>query len=88
MALPCPRCGAQNDNGIRACLNCGVNLGGPATTEVADARVSADLLGRYPIVRVLADGRMGRVYLVEQAMGTGSRRVAIKTLHIDQHADP
>ena len=35
---------------------------------------------RYRVLRVVAEGGMGIVYEAEQAMGEGSRRVAIKTL--------
>ncbi|HVJ16854.1 MAG TPA: protein kinase [Polyangiaceae bacterium] len=44
--------------------------------------------GRYHVTSVLGEGGMGVVYLAEQRMGDGVRKVAIKTLHRDLSSDP
>ncbi|MEM9072223.1 MAG: serine/threonine-protein kinase [Myxococcota bacterium] len=87
MARSCQRCGYDNTDEARFCLQCGAML----EVEVAqnsDPLLGKILLGRYRVVQVLGEGGMGKVYLAEQRMGTATRKVAIKTLHPELSTDP
>jgi eukaryotic-like serine/threonine-protein kinase len=68
----CPQCSGELSHPGDPCPHCGA--------LPPDALIGQELLGRYRIVRVLAEGGMGRVYLAEQAVGSISRRVAVKVL--------
>jgi eukaryotic-like serine/threonine-protein kinase len=54
----------------------------------AAALVGRVFAGKYKVEKLLGEGGMGCVYLAEQALGTGSRRVALKTLHAELSRDP
>ena len=45
-------------------------------------------VGKYRIVKQLGEGGMGCVYLAEQQLGSGTRKVALKTLHKHLSHDP
>lgn len=87
MAAPCQRCGYENTEEAKFCLQCGAMV----EIEVADPNdpmLGKVLLGRYRVIQVLGEGGMGKVYLAEQKMGTATRKVAIKTLHPELSTDP
>jgi serine/threonine-protein kinase len=46
-----------------------------------DPLIGRVLSGKYKVVQLLGEGGMGAVYVAEQALGTGTRKVALKTLH-------
>ncbi len=75
---PCPRCETPRPSGeARFCAHCGQRfdqVGGD------DPLIGSTLLGRYRVEVKLGEGSMGRVYLGEQRVGEGVRRVAIKVL--------
>ena len=73
--VECAHCKAELPEHGAACPHCGQ----PSLAE-PDELLGTSVLGRYRIVRMLAEGGMGRVYLAEQAVGTVLRRVAIKVL--------
>ncbi len=56
--------------------------------QTQDPLVGTTIGGKYTIVRLLGEGGMGAVYLGEQALGTSSRKVAVKTLHKHLSMDP
>jgi serine/threonine-protein kinase len=80
----CAHCQAELPENSTACPHCGK----PSLAEPDDL-IGSSVLGRYRIVRLLAEGGMGRVYLAEQSVGTVVRRVAIKVLRkqlgLDRH---
>jgi serine/threonine protein kinase len=58
----------------------------PAPDASGDAPADVSLVGKtlsnkYKVVKLLGEGGMGAVYLGEQPLGGGLRKVAIKTLH-------
>jgi serine/threonine protein kinase len=73
--VECAHCHAELPEDGAVCPHCG-----QPTQAEADDLIGSSVLGRYNIVRLLAEGGMGRVYLAEQAVGTVVRRVAIKVL--------
>ncbi|MDB4973722.1 MAG: serine/threonine protein kinase [Myxococcaceae bacterium] len=72
----CDRCHIDVPEAASRCTQCGGELTQPEPDELLGSLV----LGRYRVVRMLAEGGMGRVYLAEQSVGTVIRRVAIKVL--------
>lgn len=78
----CGQCGAEIVSEAARCPRCG------ATTHEHDELLGCEVLGRYRVVRRLAEGGMGRVYVAEQAIGTALRRVAIKVLRRQLSDDP
>ncbi|MEZ4390480.1 MAG: serine/threonine-protein kinase [Polyangiales bacterium] len=82
MNSDCLRCGtARPTPDTRFCPRCGSRLDAPVTV---DPLLGSTLLGRYKVVRTLGEGSMGRVYLGEQRVGAGARKVAIKILGSSQ----
>ncbi len=79
--IQCPNCNTQNRTGATYCNNCGAALPQPYVLLA----VGAVLQGRYKIVRVLASGGMGTVYLAEHIKLGGF--VAVKEL-IEQFNTP
>jgi serine/threonine-protein kinase len=77
-------CGQENRDGSKYCLRCGARLDADAATDPLIGRVLSD---RYRVVKVIAEGGMGRVYLAEQQLGTASREVAVKVLHATHSRD-
>jgi serine/threonine protein kinase len=69
----CSQCRADTPDDGAACIHCGGAL-------ALDELLGQEVLGRYRIVALLAEGGMGRVYRAEQSVGTVVRRVAIKVL--------
>ena len=69
----CEQCNLDLPESSERCPQCGGAL-------EPDELLGREVLGRYRIVRLLAEGGMGRVYLAEQSVGTVVRRVAIKVL--------
>ena len=92
--MQCSSCNAQFEAG-RFCPVCGkpVAAAEPApaaasSSTSADASETPDislvgktLSNKYRVVKLLGEGGMGAVYLGEQPLGGGVRKVAIKTLH-------
>ena len=75
---PCPRCAtARPSEDARFCARCGQRFD---ESDAADPLLGSVLLGRYRVTLKLGEGSMGRVYLGEQRVGEGVRRVAIKVL--------
>jgi serine/threonine-protein kinase len=75
---PCPRCATDRPSeDARFCARCGQRFD---TADAADPLLGSVLLGRYRVTLKLGEGSMGRVYLGEQRVGEGVRRVAIKVL--------
>src|ERR1700710_2054468 len=71
----CERCQIDVPDDVSSCPQCGSELGAEP-----DELLGREVLGRYRIVRMLAEGGMGRGYLAEQSVGTVVRRVAVKVL--------
>jgi serine/threonine protein kinase len=71
----CEHCGGVVPSESERCPHCG-----EAITPVPDELLGSEILGRYRLVKLIAEGGMGRVYLAEQAVGTVQRRVAVKVL--------
>lgn len=86
--MQCARCGAENQAGTRFCEQCGTPVD-PATgaatgpTPPGLPQIGSLVAGRYRIVRLLGEGGMGCVYAAEQSLGTTTRKVALKTLHLE-----
>jgi len=58
-----------------------------APGEERDELLGQVIFGRYRLVRILAEGGMGRVYVAEQSVGTITRPVAVKVLRQQLNAD-
>ena len=56
--------------------------------QAVDPLVGTVVAGKYTIVKQLGEGGMGCVYLAEQKLGSGTRKVALKTLHKHLSHDP
>jgi serine/threonine-protein kinase len=75
---PCPRCATPRPSDeARFCAHCGQHFD---QSDASDPLLGSVLLGRYRVTLKLGEGSMGRVYLGEQRVGEGVRRVAIKVL--------
>jgi serine/threonine-protein kinase len=88
MSDACPRCEAELSPGANFCARCGAQTSAEGATEAVDPLIGRLVLTRYRVVRQLATGGMGRVYLAEQAMGQATRPVALKTLRRELLGDP
>ncbi len=82
--MPTCSCGQDNRDRSKYCLKCGARLDVGASDDPLAGRILSD---RYRVVRRLAEGGMGRVYLAEQQLGTASREVAVKVLHASHSRD-
>ncbi len=71
----CPRCGKQAKDGIRFCPDCGAGL----ATWTGRLRAGDTLIERYTIVRPLARGGMGAVYIATDKR-LGDVPVAVKEM--------
>jgi serine/threonine protein kinase len=71
----CEQCGAEVPGDDATCAHCGA-----ARPDAQDELLGTEILGRYTLTKLLAEGGMGRVYLAEQAVGTVRRQVAVKVL--------
>jgi serine/threonine protein kinase len=69
----CEHCGATMPADAEKCPSCGEE-------RAPDELLGTEILGRYKLIKLIAEGGMGRVYLAEQAVGTVQRRVAVKVL--------
>jgi serine/threonine protein kinase len=69
----CEQCGAAMAADSETCPSCG-------EARAPDELLGSEILGRYRLIKLIAEGGMGRVYLAEQAVGTVQRRVAVKVL--------
>jgi serine/threonine protein kinase len=74
LGLPCARCGAHNRSRAQFCQQCGFRLGTPL------------LQNRYQILRPLAQGGMGAVYLAEDTQ-LFHRRCVVKEM-LTRHLSP
>jgi eukaryotic-like serine/threonine-protein kinase len=90
----CQKCGATRRAAERFCEQCGssfearVSITPAPLASPASALIGRVFAGKYKVEKLLGEGGMGCVYLAEQALGTGSRRVALKTLHAELSRDP
>jgi serine/threonine-protein kinase len=85
--MVCPSCQTPVDPSQRFCPACGTVIAA-AEGEQVDPFVGQILMGKYKVVRLLGEGGMGAVYEGEQALGTTTRKVAVKTLHAHLSKDP
>jgi len=85
--MECPSCEHPNVDNASYCAKCGLPL--PAQqTDDTDKMLGVVIKNTFRVVRLLGEGGMGRVYEVEQQMGTTTRKVAVKTLHPHLSQDP
>jgi tRNA A-37 threonylcarbamoyl transferase component Bud32 len=76
--MQCPSCQKAVEGNPPFCPSCGAPL--PAAPP-PDPLIGRTLAGKVRILQLLGEGGMGAVYVGEQAVGTGVRKVAVKTLH-------
>jgi serine/threonine protein kinase len=69
----CEHCGSEVPAENDSCPSCG-------EARAPDELLGSEILGRYKLIKLIAEGGMGRVYLAEQAVGSVQRRVAVKVL--------
>ncbi|HET9222896.1 MAG TPA: SUMF1/EgtB/PvdO family nonheme iron enzyme, partial [Roseiflexaceae bacterium] len=74
--MTCPICTAQLKDGARFCPSCGANVIHATTGQLAAGRVLAD---RYRVVRPIARGGMGAVYLAADTR-LDDAQVAVKEM--------
>jgi len=74
--MTCPICSAQLKDGARFCPACGANLVNAVTGKLVAGRM---LAGRYRIVRLIARGGMGAVYLADDTR-LDDAQVAVKEM--------
>ena len=84
--MECPACHTPNIDGARFCAKCGAIL--PAAPTQADPLVGAIVGGRFSIAGILGEGGMGARVHGRAAVGTTTRKVAIKTLLRARPSDP
>lgn len=77
---PCPRCGTPNRGTARYCLQCGIDLHGPAFVYVPLQPGQILKSGTYRVLRPLGKGGMGAVYLATQTLAGKERRCVIKEM--------
>jgi eukaryotic-like serine/threonine-protein kinase len=90
----CERCGAALAASPVTAASPAVPVGPVAAqASAAGAMTGApDLVGtlvagKYRVTKLLGEGGMGAVFVAEQALGTTSRKVALKTLHREFSSD-
>ena len=81
----CPACRNTYPDDFSLCPRDGAQLAAPATET--EAQLAAGLSRRFRIVRRLAAGAMGTVFLAEQ-IGVENRPVALKVLNRNLLDDP
>ncbi|MHB0950192.1 MAG: serine/threonine-protein kinase, partial [Gemmatimonadaceae bacterium] len=79
----CPHCGAEYETGARFCPNDGASL---RPKSGADPLVGRVLAERYHVLKMVAEGGMGRVYLAEHVRM--NRQCAIKVMRQALVEDP
>jgi serine/threonine protein kinase len=72
MKIKCPHCGEEHSANVEICPSTGRELG-------AAVRMVGRQIGKYRVVRLIAEGGMGAVFEAEH--GTLGRKVALKVLH-------
>jgi len=72
MKIQCPHCGGEHTANVESCPSTGKELG-------AAFRMVGRQIGKYKVVRLIAEGGMGAVFQAEH--GSLGRKVALKVLH-------
>jgi len=76
--MQCPSCHSAVEGNPAFCPKCGAPI---PRAPGPDPLIGRTLAGKFRVLKLVGEGGMGAVYVGEQALGTKTRKVAIKTLH-------